>query len=132
MNIIAKNGGNIYFSGAYDFYYNAGMTVTTTTNYNIYCSGYFGCAKNNLQNANNIYLLSRQSCYYCNIRNINYNVYGYGFRSLSGANIQNVNGTVYCGSDHGCRRTEINNVTTVYGSGYLAMRYVTITNVKNV
>ena len=133
--ILAENGGDIFASGYRSIFGSSSDELTiisTTKQYNIYCSGESSCESKQIENADNLYCLGVSSCSSAYlIRNIN-NVWMYGSDSGSSAKIEDISNTVYCGARDSCSEAIINNVKNdVFGFGMSALENANITNVSN-
>ena len=129
-NIIAQNGGNIYFTGTYTGQI-AGI-VSTTIDYDIICTGFQSCDSINLISGRNVYCNGHGSCRNSAISGIDNNIYFYGCNSGENSILNDIGGSVYCGTSSVCTNDNISNINgDVYAWGYRALQNATIINVGN-
>lgn len=133
-SITATNGGHIYMSGyqSVSHFSPPNTTISTTTDFDIICSGTQSCKRRHLRNANNLYCVALQGCGEAQlIENIN-NVWAMDYLSASESLMKNINNNVYCGNHLACTFSRIINVKhDVFGFGLQTLALATIENVEN-
>ena len=84
--IRALNGADLFFTGNNAATY---VNISTTDEYNVYCTAYYSCGYSLLMNINNLYCNGDDSCYNAElILNVN-NVYIYGNNGAYSASLHN-------------------------------------------
>lgn len=132
--ILAKNGGNVYFTGGWTTQGSSNVIIKTRNKYNIVCTGHKSCIDGKtFTDAFNLLCMGAESCSSSTLIEHIVNVYGYGKRSLEFSTIRNIFDSVYCSAYQACYSSNITNVNnTVYGGGYQVLYGSRIFNVKNV
>ena len=134
-SIVAKNGGDMYFSG-YIAASQASATnngiIQTTNNYDIICSGHDSCKYQTIQNGSNLYCIAGWACYQASLIQYISNVYVYGMGAAYQSTMNNIFGNIYCGTYEACYESIISNVgNSVYGISYRVLYNSIISNIGN-
>ena len=126
--INARNGGNVYFSG---FYAGWGVALVSTTNeWDIIASGYYGLADSVIKVAKNLYCLGLNSCERSTVNNISNAVYALAQYSLPQSNVSSIGGNVYCLGHYACYQCILSMVNeNVIGIGLYVLRYSWFENI---
>ena len=116
--------------------------ISTTHEYNVYCTGEDSCSYAKVTVAKNVYALGYQSLFgdvfqdqswlATDLSNVSSGVYGYAYESLQYVKISDV-GDVYCGSYRSCVGAQISNIkNNILGAGYYVLSDSNIQNASNV
>lgn len=135
---IAPIGGDIYFSAYYsegpsfDTTLDSNAVTSTSSSYDIICSGYFSCSQRPVDTCYNLYCTGQSSCSRLNsITNVYNNIYATGGNALSGVDVYNVVGDIYCGGSNGCNSANIQGPVggNIFGRGFQVLNQATIMNI---
>ena len=131
-----NNAGNMYFTAymaAYDQTGDKIRIISTTYEYDIFCTGSSSCRNQHIiRYGNNLYCTAHAACYNVDlISNFN-NVYAYGQASVGLSQIAQISNNLYCAAYQSCIGTIISNIfNSVYGSNYRVLYQSNISNVVN-
>ena len=100
----------------------------SSSNFDIFCDGYWSCYFLHLSGADNVWCLGAVACADATINSMK-NVFGFASGSIQYANISNITQNVYCMAYQSCRYATFSDIGgNIYGLAFQSLYEATISN----